>query len=291
MLVDAGSFTKGARAMHISQPALSAAIKKLERELQSELLRYNNRQLRPTVAGQLAYDAGKELIAKHTDLKQRLAELSQSKVPLRLGMIDSLAETLFVYGLELNALELWARVSLSINNSSLLLQAVLNHELDVAIIAEQSALPKTITKTSLGAEPLMLVARSDVASRFQQVRKTGTLPDFLSYDQASTTHGLLQAAARRHGVELQPSFYSTSPDIILKLVLSGRGAAALPYLMVKTHYENGVLEPIRLGNSAVIERRIAAIVHSSRTLPVAFEDTLSRTKNQLQTLLQEAKAM
>jgi DNA-binding transcriptional LysR family regulator len=171
------------------------------------------------------------------------------------------------------------------------MQSVLQHDLDVAIITEQPTFPKMIQTEHLGAEPLMVVARSDIATTTQHAAAKGTLPNFLSYNQTSTTHRLVQATATQHAVELQPRFYSTSPDIILKLVLAGRGTAALPYLIVREYCKNQVLKPIILGNSCVIERRIAAITHANRHVPNDFLPTCVRLQTQLQALCTQAKTI
>src|SRR5688572_9285664 len=96
-LVDAGSFTKAAAAMHISQPALTTAIKKLERELHAELLIRDSHTFRLTAAGAVAYDTAKELSTQARNLKLRLSEAADRKVHLNLGMIDSVADLLFVH--------------------------------------------------------------------------------------------------------------------------------------------------------------------------------------------------
>src|SRR6266702_477111 len=181
-LVDLGSFTKAAKALHISQPALSVAIKKLEHESKAELLVHGSRVLAVTPDRQLAYSTGKALVAHRDNLRQQMAELSTQKVPLALGMIDSVADLLFMHSRELDALEQWAQVSLSINNSSLLTRAVLQHELDVAIIAGQPVESNMLTVTALGAEPLVVVARADVARQAKRIAQTGRLPNFLSYN-------------------------------------------------------------------------------------------------------------
>src|SRR6266568_33986 len=287
-LVDLGSFTKTARALHISQPALSVAIKKLEHELKAELLVHGNRVLAVTPAGRLAYSAGKALVTHRDNLRQRMAELGAQKVPLALGMIDSVADIVFMHSRELDVLEQWAQVSLSINNSSLLTRAVLQHELDVAIIAGQPAEPNRLVVTALGAEPLVVVARADVAKQAKRIAQTGRLPNFLSYNQRSTTQQLVQAAALAHGVALEPSFYSTSPEIMLRLVLAGRGTAALPYVLVKAQLAARTLTPVSLGKTCLVERRITAIWHTNRQLPEALDATLAHIKIQFKELLREA---
>ena len=66
-LIDTGSFTRAAATLRISQPALSTAIRKLERELGSSLLERNDFSL--TDAGRLAYEAGKKLHVSEQNVK------------------------------------------------------------------------------------------------------------------------------------------------------------------------------------------------------------------------------
>src|SRR6266566_1918097 len=88
-LVDAGSFTNAAEELHLSQPALSSAISKLERELRTTLLVRGNRMLRLTEAGKVTYDSAKELGIVSDNLITRLTELSQGQLEVTIGMIDS----------------------------------------------------------------------------------------------------------------------------------------------------------------------------------------------------------
>src|ERR1700751_5187786 len=89
VLVDAGSYTKASQELHISQPALSTAMNKLERELKAELLVHGSRTLKLTKAGKLAYDSAKELGIVSSNLKTRIADLLHDNPKLTIGMIDS----------------------------------------------------------------------------------------------------------------------------------------------------------------------------------------------------------
>src|SRR6185369_16402199 len=88
-LVDAGSFVRAVRELHISQPALSVAIAKLERELKSPLLVRGVRPLAVTPAGELAYAAGRDITLQASNLRILLAELAERRVNISVGMIDS----------------------------------------------------------------------------------------------------------------------------------------------------------------------------------------------------------
>src|SRR6266700_6969582 len=97
-LIELGSFTKAAKVLHISQPALTTPLKKLERELKAELLVRGSHPLQATNAGKLALTATKNLNVNRANLQLELAKLANRKPQLTIGMIDSVVELLFAYG-------------------------------------------------------------------------------------------------------------------------------------------------------------------------------------------------
>jgi DNA-binding transcriptional LysR family regulator len=287
-LVDAGSFTKGAEAIHISQPALTTAIKKLERELHAELLIRGRREFRLTAAGVMAYDTAKQLRVEAQNLKQRLQEAQGTRISLNLGMIDSLADMLFVHSRVLSKLEQNTRLSLTVDNTDRLIRNIEHDDLDVALIASPSSLPSSLMSINLGQEPLVLVTHT---SNLEQVNKElaeGQLHNFLGYNQNSHTYQLVSQHLARQGVSAEHRFYSTSPGIMLELVLSKRGTAALPYLLVKTYLESGKLLAVKAKANPVIARNIVSLHRSGRQLPSEVNTLLAQTQKQLTTLMQQA---
>lgn len=287
-LVDAGSFTKAACDLHISQPALSTAITKLERELKARLLVRGSRPLALTPAGKLAYQAAKDL-AVHTDnLRLRLAELANQFVTLRIGMIDSIADTLFSGEASLDLLE-GAKVSVVVNNSRVLAEAVERGDLDVAFVARQinGKLPSILEARHVGTEPLVVVCHAD---RHVDPKAT-TLPDFIAYDQASNTFQLVQNALKKYGLSAEITIYSTSPEIMLRLVLQNRGIAALPYLMVKDHLASGKLR--RLGNPEpwLIPRKILVLKRRDRLLSAGLQQISGQLASTLHILSADAQLL
>ena len=85
-IVEHGSYTRAAEALHVSQPSLSQQIKQLEESLQSQLLDRSGRTIRLTDAGEIylchARRAWEELHAG-TRAIQNVQDLSRGS--LRLG--------------------------------------------------------------------------------------------------------------------------------------------------------------------------------------------------------------
>lgn len=232
-VVEHGSFTKAAGHLRISQPALSTAIRQLERQLGGPLLKRQTRPLQMTAAGQAAYDAGRSIGRTAENLQHVLADMRGSRQALTIGMTDSIAQGLLANDHVLSALEDQADVSLVVDNSRMLRQAVLAGTVDTAfVVAGETLAPKGLRTAPVGNEELLLVCRPDMQVACQRDSKAGYLPRFIAYDRQSATHRLVMQGLREHGIAVKTTFYSTSPDVIARLVLLGRGVAALPSLQV-----------------------------------------------------------
>jgi DNA-binding transcriptional LysR family regulator len=258
-LVDAGGFTRAARDLHISQPALSVSIAKLERELRTPLLVHGVRPLALTAAGRLAYATGKELQVQTGNLRLQLAELSDQQLEVSLGMIDSVAGLLLTSAAGVEALERQATVSLVVDNSRNLLRAVEKAELDLVFVVERPQFSELLEVVERVVEPLVVVGVPEQTQAASEGLRAGHLPHFISYDQASTTHQLVAAALQKRGVAPEPAFYSTSPEVMLRLVLLGKGVAALPYLLVRDLLVSGELAVIGASEPLLVQRPVVAV--------------------------------
>jgi len=291
-LVEAHSFTKAAAELHISQPALTTAIKKLERELHAELLVRGGHTFELTSAGRMAYRAAKELSIHVHNLTLQLREAAQEKVALNLGMIDSIADLLFVHGDHLTELEHDAELSLTVNNSSQLIRQIAHDELDVALIAEPERLPGTLTAELLAEEPLVLVTAAVNGAEVLRELRAKRLHHFLGYNRNSQTYQLVAQHFNQKGITLQTTFYSTSPEIMRRLVLAGRGSAVLPYLLVKDDLAAGRLSAVAPGSGVGnVVRRIVSLHRTGRTIPQSANGLLLRAKNELSQLQKEVKTL
>lgn len=290
-IVDAGSFTKAAAKLHISQPALTAAIKKLERELRVALLLRTSRSLTVTAAGRIAYQTAQNLIAEAQNLDVLLRAETTEKPTLIIGMIDSLANLLFVQHGYLEQLEQYARVSLIVDNSSRLVAAVSQNSLDIALLTEPVNLPAGLVTQVIGEEPLILVASVHEQSNIIAELQARQLHHFISYNQASRTFQLISERFARAAITLHPAFYSTSPEIMLQLVLARRGAAVLPYSLVRSYLERGILVIIPLQASACFYRKIVSIQQSKRQLPLQASQVIDYARSQISHLYDQARLL
>ena len=288
-VVDNGSFSKAALRLHISQPALTSAVKKLERELGVVLLERQAKHLVLTAAGDIAYQAARKLNIQVANLHQELTDLANLKPVVRLGLIDSVAAILAGDDRGFAALKQATDLSVIVNNSHQLTLATAKEQLEAAIIIGGTTdTPSSLEVTRLGDEPLVLVVNPADQNQYSNYAKAGRLPNFLSYNIGSHSQHLIQKALAGYGVAIEPSFYSTSPEVMLQMVLSRQGAAVLPFAMVKPQLLDGLLVGVS-GEFNTLSRPIYAIRLRHRLLPEALEQTFVTAGAALDRLTDETR--
>lgn len=284
-LVERKSFTQAAKDLHISQPALSLAIDKLERELKTPLLVRPIRGFQLTDAGQVVYNAAVEHRTADENLRTKLTELTDKRPKVVIGMIDSVAAALNDNAEALDELESKADVSIIVNHSRYLRAAVENREIDLAIAVHDNAIHPNLDVEPMGSEPFVLVCRPDRLAYFQAALKTKKLPGFISYDRNSTTYGHIHLGLRRLNIKTPPILYSTSPTIMLHTALRGRGIAALPYVLTKDLLRDGRLSALKKdGRILTIGCPLSVVKTRGKILPNVLANFLMQTKASLSLL-------
>lgn len=75
-VVEEANFTRAAQRLHVAQPAVSAAIARLERELGEPLVDRSRREIRPTAAGDAVLLHARAALAAVADVRRAVEELS-----------------------------------------------------------------------------------------------------------------------------------------------------------------------------------------------------------------------
>lgn len=89
-VVEQSTFTAAASLLHMSQPSLSASIKKLEDRLGLTLLDRSTRHLKLTKEGKILYEEAKKLITHFEHVEDEMKRLKQQgPLELSIGLIES----------------------------------------------------------------------------------------------------------------------------------------------------------------------------------------------------------
>jgi len=228
-VVDYGSFTAGAERLRVSQPSLSVAIKKLEKELGVQLILRGGNFFQVTEAGKLVYEYSTQARLQFKNLKAELEADSKSQRLLRAGMLDSVADRLFSSSVDVSG-QLEARI----DNSTRLLRAIRLDQLDIAFITSPlGSISDTYRVLTVGEERFVAVCAPDLAVSVQKkLKKNQTIDNLLTYDQSSTTFQWINRYFTENNITYMPKFFSTNPELMRRMALAGKGLALLPSSLV-----------------------------------------------------------
>lgn len=87
-IAETGSLTKAAEQLHISQPAMSAVLKKIEAELHVELFDRSANRIQLNQLGETALIHVNNILRDYEQMKKDLLSLSQQKLSISFGFCD-----------------------------------------------------------------------------------------------------------------------------------------------------------------------------------------------------------
>lgn len=87
-IAETGSLTKAAEQLHISQPAMSAMLKKIETELNVELFDRSANRIQLNQVGETALIHVNNILRDYEQMKKDLLSLSQQKLSISFGFCD-----------------------------------------------------------------------------------------------------------------------------------------------------------------------------------------------------------
>ena len=139
-----GTMTAAARQLHLSQPALSRSIKRLEEELGCQLLHRTSNSSALTEAGRIAADYADDMLRTYRRMRDALASLETRRRTLRIGTCAP-APLWRVTQLVVEAAPGTIVASESLDEQHLR-RALMENTLDAAIMLNPLALPGFISQ-------------------------------------------------------------------------------------------------------------------------------------------------
>lgn len=243
------SFSRAARELHLSQPALSAQIKALEEDVGALLLERNRRMVRLTPAGASLLADAERLIDEAARARERARRTGSGEAGhLRIGFVASAtAELVPVIALAFRTA--YPQVTLELKNLPTVLQveALEAHTIDVGFVRLPLTAP-TLAITPLHSEPFALVISKShrlAAEKRLTVAQVAKEP-FVAYGQRwapefwQTWTGICRAAGFTPVVVQE----TAEMDTALALVAAGMGVAILPEGVANRHRRSVIVKPL-----------------------------------------------
>ena len=231
--VEAGSISKAARMLNLTQPAASQQLRELERAVGVRLLDRARGRLMPTAAGDGILGPARRAQAAAEDVvaaagRHRAGEVGR----VRLGTGATactylLPPVLAAVKRRMPGLE----IAIATGNTPEMLERVEAGSLDVAFVTLPVSLSRALIKTSLLSDPLIALLPEAMAPVGPTIAPSQmTSVPLILYEAGGNTRAVVDGWFRRAGQAARPIMDLGSVEAIKVLVSIGLGASILPAL-------------------------------------------------------------
>lgn len=231
-VAEEANFTRAAERIHVAQPAVSAQIQRLERELGQPLLDRTRRAVRLTAAGVAVLPYAKAALAAVTDIKVAVDELTQLvRGTVTIGTVTSHSVDIPSLLADFHEVHPNVEITLSTDSSDALIEKVRAGRLDAAIVSVGSdEQPEGLDVEVVTDEAIQAVVSltDEWASR-----KTVRLSDLADRQLIALPVGAgirhqFDVACARAGVTPRVAFEASTPVALAELAERGLGVAIVP---------------------------------------------------------------
>lgn len=290
-IVDSGSITKAAAALHVAQPALSQQVSALETELKQRLLIRSKQGVEPTAAGHTLY--------RHAQTILRLVEQARIDVAAS-GAAPSGRVSIAIAPYSM-ASSLTPRIISEVGRrypdivlhlteiyGGVLSEAIKNGRLDMALIYEPGPI-RGVQFTTLIVEDLYLIVNSRRELPVAATAHTITLDEVAAVglflpEQIHTLRQVVQAGIEGKGLKLKLVGEVESVPSLTRLLRTDLGATILPKSAADALFHEEDFRVLRIIEPA-LQCRIALCTPDHEPLSEAASAVLLILKEMLQEIL------
>ena len=244
-----GGFSNAAKALHLTQPAISDQVRKLEEEYDTLLFNREKRQVTLTEQGGQLLEISKRLFENENQARELLQEnRAFSSGTLRLH-VDSASHVLAVLARFRQKFP-QVRVEIRTGNSDQVIEALHDYRADIGVLG---TVPDTaaIDVVRLGSSPIIaFTARTNPLSAHHSLslKQLAGLPLVLR-EKGSKTRQKLERAAAAQGIALTAAIEAEGREAVQEIVASGVG---IGFVSQKEMAEDVRLAPIAISGVPIL---------------------------------------
>ena len=231
MVAQEQSFTKAAEKLLVSQPGVSAQIRRLERELGEDLLDRSGRAVRLTEVGAAVLPYARAALAAVDGVRLAVAELTGLlRGHVAVGTVTSHNVDLPGMLAEFNRSHPQVEITLSEGSTDELLDGVRTGQLDTAIVSVGRSAPAGIELEVIVDQPIVAAVSHDHELAAQNVISLDMLRGrpLISLPRGTGLRARLDEACSAAGFTPRIAFEASAPEVIAELAAHGLGTAILP---------------------------------------------------------------
>lgn len=245
--------TRAAEILNLTQPVVSRTIQEIERYYGVRLFERINRRLHITEAGKVFYTYALHIIDSFDQMEKGMRNWDELGV-LRVGATITLGNALLPQVMEKfqqehPSLQLRAAIS----NGARLQQALLDNQLDVALIEGEIDDPNLSREAIAGDRLILVLPPEDPRKDHGPISLQDLARDnFLLREQGSMGRSLVDHIFSVNQIAIQPTMESVSTQAIVRAVHAGLGISFLPEDLVKPALAAGLVSTQKIRNVSLI---------------------------------------
>ena len=249
-----GTLTAAADRLHLTQSALTHAIKKLEQRTTVKLWNKEGRTLRLTQAGSYLLAVANRLVPQLEYADQVIERFARGeKGVIRIGMechpcYQWLLKVVTPY------IERYPEVDIDVKQQFQFggMEALINYDIDVLVTPDPIHQSGVTFKPVLDYQQVLVVSKQHALAKKTQVEPKDLAGEVL-YSYPVDIDRLDIYSQFLNPANCRPKKHKNieATDIMLQLVAAGRGVAALPHWLVNEYADKMAIQAVRLGKAGV----------------------------------------
>ena len=252
-----GSLTAAAGVLHVTQSALSHTMRKLEQQLGTPIWLREGRSLQLTQAGQYLLAVANRVLPQLDLAEERLGQFAQGeRGSLRIGMechpcYQWLLKIVSPY------LSAWPDVDVDVKQKFQFggIGALFGYEIDVLVTPDPLFKPGLTFEPVFDYEQVLVVAKNHALAQVDHARPQDINKEILiSYPVDVERLDIYNQFLLPAGIAPKRHKTIETTDIMLQMVASGRGVAALPRWLVEEYADKLDIVPVRLGPQGIAKQ-------------------------------------
>jgi DNA-binding transcriptional LysR family regulator len=220
---DEGGMTRAAEKLHISQPSVSQAIREMEEHYGTKLFERLGKKLFLTVAGEELLQYARHIAGLVNQSESAMQDFADGS-PLRIGATLSVGESIVIPLLDRFRKIGRQRVYSYIHNTATLEKALLNDELDLALVEGNIHSPYLKEHPFMADELVFLAAPHNPIPR--TISDLSQMP-FITREVGSGTRELFTRIMTEQGIKPKIIGTYNNSESIKQAVMAGFGIAVL----------------------------------------------------------------
>lgn len=241
-LVETENFTRAAEQLHIAQPALSVAIKKLEQQLDLPLFHRNERKVTLTHEGEVLLEHARLILQQINDANIAMAELKGfEKGEVKLG-VPSMLGSYFFPEILMAFKRKYPNLKLTIIEAGTqsIRQMLLDGELDLGVIHNENVPERLETEHLVTSQMVAVVSEQHPLSSQPSIKFEDFFKEDLVMFKAGYFHReFIDEICEKYHFEPKISFETNLLPMMLNIVRHDFSISAL--LELVTEHEKGVV--------------------------------------------------